>query len=312
MHHPSRQPLYPDGQSVLDPLVILSLNEMRCSQSSFLAIDLFSAAGYRARAVQLGGHVVVEVFYDNDWHYFDADVFSNGQIFQEPNGNIPSVHKLSLNPYWIDKVPSNFEHHVQMGYADTLTGRYPSQFYFHKKDYGGLKPVYYVKSATQDDELNAFYGWNFYQTVADPDRQLNEGPRYYFPRGVTFANILLNQRTLNLTWNPAHDDDGDLIGYRVFISQKKRGWNFRFFRGPPQIISTFWSKYPPWHPDMYDLLGKLPPHDVALIETKTNYLEFRFSTPGEYYLTVMPFDKHGEDVGRTLYPLSGELYFKID
>ena len=34
---------------------------------------------------------------------------------------------------------------------------------------------------------------------------------------------------------------------------------------------------------------------------------FVLASPGAYFISIMPFDAHGEAAGRTLYPLSEEL-----
>jgi hypothetical protein len=44
---------YSEGQWVYDPLVLLGLGDMWCTQGAILAIDLFGAAGYPGRLVQL-------------------------------------------------------------------------------------------------------------------------------------------------------------------------------------------------------------------------------------------------------------------
>src|SRR5262249_44163144 len=69
-HNPIIQPMYSDGTMVHDPLVLLELSEMRCGHVARVAVDLFSAGGYKGRLVQLGGHVIAEVQYDGKWHYF--------------------------------------------------------------------------------------------------------------------------------------------------------------------------------------------------------------------------------------------------
>jgi hypothetical protein len=45
-----------------------------CDQISYLLLDLALGAGVRARHVGLNGHVVMEAWYDGDWHLFDPDM----------------------------------------------------------------------------------------------------------------------------------------------------------------------------------------------------------------------------------------------
>ena len=70
-----------------------------------MAADLFSAVGYQTRLDQLGGHVIAEIYYGGNWHYFDADMFGDGQSVFNPDGSIPSVAQLSENPYLINSLP---------------------------------------------------------------------------------------------------------------------------------------------------------------------------------------------------------------
>ena len=56
---------------------------------------------------------------------------------------------------------------------------------------------------------------------------------------------------------------------------------------------------------MYDAKFKLPPGDVAVIETTQTAISLPKSRP--LFVTVMAYDKHGESVGRKLYPMSREI-----
>lgn len=66
-----------------------------CSQSSFLLMQMALAEGIRARHVGLLGHVVMEAWYDDDWHLFDpdAEVIARGK-----NGALLGVAQLSVDP----------------------------------------------------------------------------------------------------------------------------------------------------------------------------------------------------------------------
>ncbi|MCG2808196.1 MAG: hypothetical protein L6413_08045, partial [Coriobacteriia bacterium] len=68
---------------------MLELGEQRCGQSARLAVDLFAAAGYRARLVQVGFHVTAEVYYDDDWHLLEVGLFGNGAVPRSEDGSIP-------------------------------------------------------------------------------------------------------------------------------------------------------------------------------------------------------------------------------
>ncbi|GJL80341.1 MAG: hypothetical protein NPINA01_33300 [Nitrospinaceae bacterium] len=63
-----------------------------CSQVSFILLKLAEKAGIRPRHVGLSGHVVMEAWYDDDWHLYDPDL----EIAPEDeNGSIFSVDDLS-------------------------------------------------------------------------------------------------------------------------------------------------------------------------------------------------------------------------
>ena len=61
-----------------------------------------------------------------------------------------------------------------------------------------------------------------------------------------------------------------------------------------------------WHPGMYDDLFRLPPSDVALLTVPRNRAKVPLAD-AEVFVTIMPFDDHGEKVGRKLYPMSQEV-----
>jgi len=55
---------------------------------------LASLAGLQARLIGLSGHVVAEIYFENGWHFFDAD----GRVyFENENGHIYSLHELAVN-----------------------------------------------------------------------------------------------------------------------------------------------------------------------------------------------------------------------
>ena len=45
------QPMYSNGTTVYDPLVLLELSEMRCGHVNRIAVDLFASAGIKGRLV---------------------------------------------------------------------------------------------------------------------------------------------------------------------------------------------------------------------------------------------------------------------
>ncbi|MGH8643580.1 MAG: hypothetical protein ACREX4_03610, partial [Gammaproteobacteria bacterium] len=181
-HNGFLQPMHRDGGMVSDPLVLLELGEMRCSQVARVAADIYSAAGYPARLVQLGGHVIAEIFFEGRWHYFDADLFGGGQTISGEDGTIPSVKDLSMRPDTIDGLASNMELPYSLG---SLLGSipYPSYFYFSSRAYQHKpnKILYYKKTAGPEDKSNRFFGWDRHEMVEDAEIVLWDVPPRYLP-----------------------------------------------------------------------------------------------------------------------------------
>jgi hypothetical protein len=65
-----------------------------CGQSSYVLLRLAMDNGIRARHVGLNGHVVMEAWYDNDWHLFDPDL---EVVPRNVKGEIPGVEELARN-----------------------------------------------------------------------------------------------------------------------------------------------------------------------------------------------------------------------
>ena len=68
----------------------------RCWLHARLMTDLLTAAGLQARPMNLGGHAVSEVFYNNSWHIYDID---QHQIYYAPDGTtVLGTPDLIANP----------------------------------------------------------------------------------------------------------------------------------------------------------------------------------------------------------------------
>ena len=66
-----------------------------------------------------------------------------------------------------------------------------------------------------------------------------------------------------------------------------------------------------WQPSMYDRLFELPKSEIMLITTENEEVRLELEAGRIYYVTVMPFDAHGEAVGRELYRSSQELKISL-
>jgi hypothetical protein len=302
LHNALLQPMYPDKRMVTDPLVLLELAEMRCGHVARIAVDLFESVGYKARLVQLGAHVIAEIYYDDNWHMFDGDFLGNGETPLDPNGNIPSVVSMSLNNiYNIDAVAQ--EHKGDGNY-------YLSYYYYNKDAYRGYGPMFYIKTAKDNEKLNKFYGWNYYITENDKERKLYDFSPLRQPGAPKIKKVkLVDNLNIHVEWYPSKDDDNDLLGYRVYVSENSRGWNYSGFSGS-ESSKNFWSSEQGWKPEMYENLFRQPPHEIALLKTRDNFITIAAEKGKTYFITIMPYDKHGESVGKKLYFMSNEIRIK--
>ncbi len=58
---------------------------------------------------------------------------------------------------------------------------------------------------------------------------------------------------------------------------------------------------------MYDSLFQEPQHDVFLVRTSETQVDLELEVDETYYVTIMPYDRHGESLGRIIYPASNEI-----
>jgi len=310
--------MYHDGTMVQDPLVLLELSEMRCGHVARVAVDLFSAAGYKGRLVQLGGHVIAEIQYDAKWHYFDGDIFGNGESVFLEDGSIPSVVELSNRPFLIDSLASNWE----PDNTNTLSGEscYPSWFYFARAAYDGACPIpvcYYEKTATPEEEKQSrCYGWERYETVLDKERVLfdDDLPKLT-PCAPTITKVEIAEaasaksgvRTVLLVWS-VRDTVGvqGPLEYRIYVSGKSRGWNYDG-QSLPTDLMKYKSRREGWKPNNYEARFTLPGKDIAFVTTTESQERLVLPKDKDCFITVIPVDKHGAIVGRKIYPMSEEI-----
>ena len=96
IHNPFATPKYDDEIFVTDPIVLLEIGLMQCGQVNRIGHDIFASVGYKTRLVNLKNHTISEIFYNDNWHYFDADTISNGLCILNPDTEeIPSVKEIN-------------------------------------------------------------------------------------------------------------------------------------------------------------------------------------------------------------------------
>lgn len=89
-------PLSKSSQLLHNPgMLVNSFGACICDDASAALVHLAKTAGLNARVVSLGGHVVAELYYQNGWHMFDADM---DNVFYDDKKNICSVKQLEANP----------------------------------------------------------------------------------------------------------------------------------------------------------------------------------------------------------------------
>jgi hypothetical protein len=284
-----------------------------------VAVDLFAAAGYRGRLVALGCHTIAEIFYDGSWHYFDADLFGNGETVAFEDGTIPSVVQLSRRPFLIDSLAAfwapdatNEPRACRGDCKSDYRYQCASYFYFSKKTYAlsHTQPCYFEKTATPEQERGTRnYGWYIYTTVPDPDRWLWDMPVRLIPSAPIFSDIFVDHSSpteikTKLSWHLPSASSGR---FHVFVSTHTRGWNYSA-HSLPEHLASFKSSNKPWRPYMYDARFTVPPSDVLLQTVYGTSTDLSLPRGPRYFITVMPFEPHDEMVHKKIYPMSEEVW----
>ncbi len=304
---------HPSLLRVMDPLLLLELGEGGSGRVAAVAVDIWRSAGMEARHVRLGRGTVAEVFYDGGWHYLDADNFGGAQMVRNPDGTIPSLAELSRTPLAIDRPISQVEPSLG-GRVVVASPRYPSHSYFGACSDCGQPRAYRYKIGTRRQQSwDRYFGWTAKLTRLEKadDLVISNIPERFQPGAPRLLNVDIGAVShgivaVDIRWRASFDRDDDLAGYRVFVSRQSRGWSYHPDGAAPGVL-PYWSHPAGWKPEMYDLLFELPKSDVTLVETEGEQISLELEADDTYYVTVMPFDAHGEAIGRKLYRSSQEL-----
>jgi hypothetical protein len=93
--------IHPALSHIYDPNLLVGKGySLLCDQSSYVLLSLALANGIKARHVGLDGHVVMEAWYDSDWHLYDSDL---EVVPLDSAGAVLSVEKLALNRELLEK-----------------------------------------------------------------------------------------------------------------------------------------------------------------------------------------------------------------
>lgn len=117
--------IHPELAHIWEPeLLVAKGHSLFCDQSSYLLLSLALANGIKARHVGLDGHVVMEAWYDSDWHMYDPDL----EVAPLDSTNqVLSVEKLAQNqellekyygPHGIAHIIGSRENNTYMGYPE--------------------------------------------------------------------------------------------------------------------------------------------------------------------------------------------------
>ena len=303
---------------IFDPLILFQVFAMDCQKDSRLIADLYAAAGYDSRVVDMYGHAVAEVRYEGGWHYADADMFGGGQVVAMPDGHIPSVAELARQPDLLDRIPVYLENEVLASYpgyagkhGGAMVWTYPSYPYFSAENFARDPgyPVYLARNAfpasAPDPDLT--FGWNdpasIVRTPAS-DIALTSIPSRPSPEPPSVQSVSAGPGEIRLSVSPSGATP--VSGYRVLVGTTSRGWDYGAFDGSAAARAS-WANPGGWTPDMYPRLFALPPSDAASVQGAGPTITVHGLKAGTYFVSVMAFDPYGQRVGRQLYPASNEL-----
>lgn len=77
-----------------EPYLLINAKGGICHQNAIAIVKLAEEVGFKARTLWMEGHVVAEVYYNNAWHLFDA----NMDIIFKKNGCILSYQEIVAEP----------------------------------------------------------------------------------------------------------------------------------------------------------------------------------------------------------------------
>ena len=195
---PISQPFLGTG-GLPDALAILICARGRCGHASALLAELCRQAGLEARTKQLPNHVVVEVKAGDRWVLADADAFKNGVIPTGREGRLLTLDELRADPYQLDRFPAT-------GWFERPGSRFARGAF-------GSSVRGYVDAL--EPERRGFVSGYYVAAAAGAPPSLAE-VRQFERRGARFL----------LDWAPSRLASGRLLGYRVAVSAKSRGWSY--------------------------------------------------------------------------------------
>ena len=118
--------IHPTFGTVRDPSVLLKRGESAlCGEVSYVLMQLADKAGIRPRHVGLFGHVVMEAWYDGEWHMYDPDF---EVIALDDSGSVLSVAALSRDEDMVRKVYAGVSSSLREAIVRIMTSREDNSF----------------------------------------------------------------------------------------------------------------------------------------------------------------------------------------
>lgn len=257
------------GHFVFDPLRLLNVFGFTiCGIHANLLGCLFLAAGFEnARICNLKGHEATEVYYDNGWHLFDADLQAFHRCHPPQEGRIASYEECIADPTLISqqKNPSS------PYYLPDKPPEKMAELYRLKPSYSD---IYFIKLHTMDfclrpgERIERYWHnqgrWINFTAYGEynrnyPSEWCPQGPRQHFAPHRTYGNGKLVYKP-DLTANSRDVQAGaremsnvTVTGEGVFLDKAGAG----------SLIFEFDSPYP--FAGVPDAEQKAPPKDGTVL-----------------------------------------------
>jgi hypothetical protein len=299
------QAMYSSGQTVYDPLVLMTLSEYRCGHAARIIVDLFEAGeGWPGRLWFVRSHVTAEVYFDGAWHMAEATFFENGEGTRRADGTYPSYNELWSELALLDRPPSYMEPGMDFAngeltwmQARRTSNLYPSAVYYNLN---GAILRYLVKTQPMEQATDKFYGWTHYKITSLPGPA--PVPEHYLPSAPELSEITIvpqgdGSASVMVKWNAALDGDNDIVNYRLTVGSTSRQWNY---------LACLVAKTSNDPEVAYAALNKVPPHDVANITVTGLSATFAIPDGQTAYVSVFAQDQYGLSIGREVFLPSNE------
>lgn len=258
---PVVQPLEEDG-SLPEPLVSLCWGRGRCGHAAQLVVALARAAGLEARIWQLPRHVTAEVRVAGRFVLAEADAFKGGILPEGEGGRLVSRDEVLAWPRLLDRLPPN-------GWI-ALPGSRAT------RDALGIPMRGYVDALPP--ERRGFVSSYFSETVAETP-----------PSIPWLVDARRTGARIRVGWRPSELRRGRLVGYRVSVGSRSRGWDWATVVPGQDIRSS-------------------TPSDVASVETGSTAVELEVTeVEGPVYVSVTPVSDRIEVEPETWFWPSNEL-----